>query len=70
MNFSEGMFYEKYLTSDFHTNTKHYFKTCLPTRQKGVETVIRPVDFTESYYVILHRTASGCDVHILVCKVS
>ena len=36
MNFSEAMFYENYLTSNFHT--KHcYFKTCLPTRQNGVE---------------------------------
>ena len=36
MNFSEPMFYENYLTSDLQT--KHcYFKTCLPTRQNGVE---------------------------------
>ena len=36
MNFSEAMFYENYLTSDFRY--KHcYFKTCLPTRQNGVE---------------------------------
>ena len=31
MNFSVAMFYENYLTSDFHTNT------VLPTRQNGVE---------------------------------
>ena len=35
MNFSEAVFYEHYLTSDFHTHC--YFKTCLPTRQSGVE---------------------------------
>ena len=35
MNFSEAMFYENYLTSDFHTNT--VIKACLPTHQNGVE---------------------------------
>ena len=35
MNFSEAMFYENYLTWDFHTNT--VFQACLPTRQNGVE---------------------------------
>ena len=35
MNFSEAMFYENYLTSDFHTNT--VIQACLPTRQNGVE---------------------------------
>ena len=32
MNFSEAMFYENYLTSDFHTN-----KTCLLTHQDGFQ---------------------------------
>ena len=35
-NFSEAMFYENYLTSDFHTNTVQ-FHACLPTRQNGIE---------------------------------
>ena len=35
MNFSEAMFYENYLTSDFHTTL--LFHTCLPTRQNDVE---------------------------------
>ena len=35
MNFSEAMFYENYLTSDFHTNT--VTSSLLPTRQNGVE---------------------------------
>ena len=39
------MFYENYLTSDFHTNTVTDFKTCLPTHQNGVENRdnIRPI---------------------------
>ena len=36
MNFSEAMFYENYLKSDFHTNTV-LFQACLPTRQNGVQ---------------------------------
>ena len=36
MNFSETMFYENYLTWDFHTNWL-LFQACLPTRQNGVE---------------------------------
>ena len=35
MNISEAMFYENYLTSDFHTNT--VISSLLPTRQNGVE---------------------------------
>ena len=35
MNFSEAMFYENYLTSDFQTNT--VIPSVLPTRQNGVE---------------------------------
>ena len=35
MNCLEAMFYENYLTSDFHTNT--VISSCLPTRQNGVE---------------------------------
>ena len=35
MNFSEAMFYENYLTSDFHTNT--VISACLPICQNGVE---------------------------------
>ena len=42
MNVSEAMFYENYLTSDFHTNTS--FKKCLPTDVKmASKTVIRPI---------------------------
>ena len=37
MNFSEAMFYENYLTADFHTNIVISFQACLPTRQNGVE---------------------------------
>ena len=44
--FRTSMFYENYLTSDFHTNT--YLKTCLPTRQNGVENrdKLRPIIFS------------------------
>ena len=35
MNVSEAMYYENYLTSDFHTNT--VISDALPTRQNGVE---------------------------------
>ena len=35
MNFLEAMFYQNYLTSDFHTNA--VFQACLPTRQNGAE---------------------------------
>ena len=37
MNFSEAMFYENYLTSDFHTNTVISRRVCFNTRQNGVE---------------------------------
>ena len=37
MNFSEEIFYENYLTSDFHIYKHCYFKTCLLARQNGVE---------------------------------
>ena len=37
MNFSEVMFYENYLTSDFHTVKHFYFKMCLPTHQDGFQ---------------------------------
>ena len=32
MNFSEAMFYENYLTSDFHTNTVISRCVCLPSK--------------------------------------
>ena len=35
MNFSQAIFYENYLTSDFHTNT--VISRRLPTGQNGVE---------------------------------
>ena len=37
MNFSEAMFYESYLTSDFQHIQTLLFQACLPTRQNGVE---------------------------------
>ena len=41
MNFSEAMFYENYLTSDFHTNTVISRRVCLPVKMAS-KTVIRP----------------------------
>ena len=38
MNFSEAMFYENYLTSEFHTNT-----VCLLVKMAS-KTVIRPIN--------------------------
>ena len=32
MNFSEAMFYENYLTSDFHANTVISRRVCLPIK--------------------------------------
>ena len=42
MNFSEAMFYENYLTSDFHTNTVISRRVCLLVK-KASKTVIRPI---------------------------
>ena len=43
MNFSEAMFYEYYLTSDFHTNTAGYFKPVCLLVKIASKTVIRPI---------------------------
>ena len=40
MNFLEAMFYENYLTSDFHTNTVISRHVCLPIKMAS-KTVIR-----------------------------
>ena len=51
MNFSEAMFYEHYLTLDFHTDKHCYFKTSsLPTRQNGVE------NSDKAYLMVLSTT--------------
>ena len=42
MNFSEVMFYENYLTSDFHTNTVISRRVCLLVKMAS-KTVIRPI---------------------------
>ena len=42
MNFSEAMFYENYLTSDFHTNTVISRRVCLLVKMAS-KTVIRPI---------------------------
>ena len=42
MNFSEAMFYENYLTSDFHTNTLISRRVCLLVKMAS-KTVIRPI---------------------------
>ena len=42
MNFSEAMFYENYLTSDFHTNTVISRHVYLLVRMAS-KTVIRPI---------------------------
>ena len=41
-NFSEAMFYENYLTSDFHTNTLISRRVCLLVKMAS-KTVIRPI---------------------------
>ena len=43
MNFSEGMFYEYYLTSDFRTNTVILRRVCLPIKIAS-KSVIRSVN--------------------------
>ena len=47
MNFSEAMFYENYLTSDFNSNNVISRRVCPLARQNGVENrdkaVIRPI---------------------------
>ena len=42
MNFSEAMFNENYLTSDFHTNTVISRRVCLLAKM-APKTVIRPI---------------------------
>ena len=42
MNFSEAMFYENYLTADFHTNTVISRRVCLLVKMAS-KTVIRPM---------------------------
>ena len=42
MNFSEAIFYENYLTSDFHTNTVISRRVCLPVEMAS-KTVIRSI---------------------------
>ena len=44
MNFLEAMFYEHYLTLDFHTNT--YFKRVCLLVKMASKTVIRPISLT------------------------
>ena len=42
MNFSEAMFYENYLTLDFHTNTVISRRVCLLVKMAS-KTVMRPI---------------------------
>ena len=42
MNFSEEMFYENYLTLDFHTNSVISRRVCLLVKMAS-KTVIRPI---------------------------
>ena len=51
MNCSEAMFYENYLTSDFHTNTvisRLFRPVCLLVKMAS-KTVIRPIRPTTSH---------------------
>ena len=50
MNFSEAMFYENYLTSDFHTNTVISRRVCLLVKM-ATKTVIRPVAMIRMSYI-------------------
>ena len=52
MNFSEAMFYENYLTSDFHTNTVISSRVCLLVKMAS-KTVIRPIN------LLVHRCQSS-----------
>ena len=49
MNFSEAMFYENYLTLDFHTNTVISRRVCLLVKMAS-KTVIRPI-YTRNYVI-------------------
>ena len=50
MNFSEAMFYENYLTSDFHTNTAISRRVCLLVKMAS-KSVIRPIGVFRYYNV-------------------
>ena len=58
MNFSKAMFYENYLTSDFHTNTVISSLFAYSSKLMAWKTVIRPIG---SCLACLHRVmdASG-----------
>ena len=49
MNFSEAMFFENYLTSDFHTNTVISRRICLLVEMAS-KTVMRPIIYTSDMY--------------------
>ena len=52
MNFSEAMFYENYLTSDFHTSTVISRRVCLPVKMAS-KTVIRSIVYKHMLILLL-----------------
>ena len=52
MNFSEAMFYENYLTSDFHINTVSSKRVCLLVKM-AFKTVIGPIVIENSQEILL-----------------
>ena len=58
MNFSEEMFYEDYLTSDFDTCKHCYFKPVCPTRQNGVEN-------RDKAYTVLRKRKGNFVLHLV-----
>ena len=47
MNFSEAMFYENYLTPDFHTNTVISSRVCLLVKNRDK---LRPISVTTGWH--------------------
>ena len=69
MNFSEAMFYENYLTSDFHTNTVTSRRVCLLVKMAS-KTVIRPINqLNYTHTLIPSDTQSNAKVNVCVLLV-
>ena len=76
MNFSEEMFYENYLTSDFHTNTVISRRSCLLIKMAS-KTVLRPIpgentnsgscSFRNHKFVKHQHEFNSHDMHRFVC---
>ena len=50
MNFSEAMFYENYLTSDFHQYKHCYFEPVCLLVKMASKIVIRPIIWFKDHY--------------------